>query len=218
MIVKNFRVARTIKLGVLLPLSIICASSYAQSEDVQECRNIQDGEKRVACYDALYGRSSQENSTDTTNTTKPANQSSSEMDDIDRRAQALMNKNSSANTSANASLNSPAVKNKLSKQQSVDIDPQPNASPEDSFGAESIARNDTESNIDEMRAGVTDIKIGLRKHGTFTLDNGQVWKQTELSNLRIKSGETVIIKKGIFGAYYLSTDDSNRQIRVKRIQ
>jgi hypothetical protein len=52
----------------------------------------------------------------------------------------------------------------------------------------------------------------------FTLDNGQVWKQTVTSDeLLLKPGNTVTISKGLLGSYILQAS-SGRVCRVKRVR
>lgn len=54
----------------------------------------------------------------------------------------------------------------------------------------------------------------------FTFENGQQWKQTDNEYLKVKVGESVLLKKGFMSAVYLKKNmpDSNRKIRVKRLK
>jgi hypothetical protein len=69
-----------------------------------------------------------------------------------------------------------------------------------------------------LRAKIVKIEKDSRSLMTFTLDNGQVWRQTEVSRLRIKVGETVEIEPGRFSGYFLSSVNNNRSTNVKRIK
>jgi hypothetical protein len=52
----------------------------------------------------------------------------------------------------------------------------------------------------------------------MTLDNGQVWEETEHeSHIPLHAGEEVTIKKGVLGAFYLSSPEV-RGMRVKRVK
>ena len=52
----------------------------------------------------------------------------------------------------------------------------------------------------------------------FELDNGQTWEQTEtIANLDLRSHDTVTIKPGVLGAFFLITPRSQR-VRVRRIR
>lgn len=48
------------------------------------------------------------------------------------------------------------------------------------------------------------------------LDNGQEWKQTDNTYLRLTSDDQVELKKGMFGAIYLTKNGTGRSIRVVR--
>lgn len=65
---------------------------------------------------------------------------------------------------------------------------------------------------------VTVVKLGLRTNGWFvvTLDNGQVWSQTEnRRNARVQVGDPVTLRKKRLGSYTLTTADGI-ETRVRR--
>jgi hypothetical protein len=70
---------------------------------------------------------------------------------------------------------------------------------------------------DTLFAAVADISFDRNEYFTVTLNNGQVWKQTEISRLKIAVGDRVEIEEGRFGGFILTTEQSNRTARVKRI-
>ena len=51
-----------------------------------------------------------------------------------------------------------------------------------------------------------------------TLENGQVWRQTELSSFLVRPGDPVEIEAGALDAYYMRRVGRGKQIRVKRIR
>jgi hypothetical protein len=57
-------------------------------------------------------------------------------------------------------------------------------------------------------------------YGAFiiTLNNGQVWKQTESDRYKINKGQTIYIEKGALSSFLLGTDDRNSTTRVKRLK
>ncbi|WP_371193638.1 hypothetical protein [Glaciecola sp. SC05] len=88
----------------------------------------------------------------------------------------------------------------------------------DRFGAEDLDiddKNEELTRIDSVIEAVTENKRNIR---TFTLANGQIWRETESSRLRIKDGMSVYIEKGAFSAHFLGKEDSNRRVRVKRVK
>ena len=65
---------------------------------------------------------------------------------------------------------------------------------------------------------VVNINKGPRGKSTFTLANGQVWKQTDSIGYRLKPEKQVFIKKGALGSFFLGQVDRNKKIRIKRIK
>ena len=70
--------------------------------------------------------------------------------------------------------------------------------------------------IDQIVAVVTDAQQSATKKLTVTLDNGQIWRQLDNQSLRLKSGETVIIRKASLGSFFMEKESGSRRIRVKR--
>lgn len=63
---------------------------------------------------------------------------------------------------------------------------------------------------------VTVTTSGLIRY--LRLDNGQVWREVENSNLRFKEGRTVTITDGILDSYDLQMEGYNKIIKVKRVK
>jgi len=105
----------------------------------------------------------------------------------------------------------------------------PPASKVESFGAETI-RQTTPAKIaekaaeerEEIRAKVTVVALSYSKHFTVTLDNGQIWRQIEADSdlaRSLKSGNTVVISRGIFGSYNLVIEGRNTALfKVRRVE
>jgi hypothetical protein len=75
-----------------------------------------------------------------------------------------------------------------------------------------------EQSVDKIYATVVKVIKNARKKRIFTLDNGQVWRQTETDSLSIKQDDIIYIERGILGSFYMSKDQVNRKFRVKRIK
>lgn len=87
------------------------------------------------------------------------------------------------------------------------------SSPSSDFGMENRPKNNA---IDKLYASIVGIKKSARKRYVLTLDNGQVWNQTDNETLMLKEGQMIYVERGALGAFYLSKDSVNRRIRVKR--
>ena len=92
------------------------------------------------------------------------------------------------------------------------------ASTEDEFGAKHLNKEKQEA-VTQVSYVIKSIDKTIRGLYRFTFENGQKWEQQDNDvKTRFKVGETVIIKRGVFDAFYLKRPSSNRTIRVKRIK
>ena len=74
------------------------------------------------------------------------------------------------------------------------------------------------TSLDELPAKVASIRKDRFGDAIITLDNGQTSRQTEGNNFSAASGTSVILKKGVLGAYFMALADGNRSIKVKRVE
>lgn len=191
-----------IALITMILMSFSAQLQSAESSDTTQCLSIKDNVERLACFDRLY-------SSDANSQVAPAesgDKSPAPLDDIDKRAQALMTK--SKNSSDPFAANMPRISQNTNK---------PPVSQEESFGADTL-NGEVVQNLNKIQASVASVTSDQRGYATFTLSNGQVWRQTEVSRFVVKENEIISIEKGLFGSYSLSTPDSNRRLRVKRIK
>lgn len=82
------------------------------------------------------------------------------------------------------------------------------------FGLEHKQRNDELP--DQIYAVVRNVRYSPRKELIIEFDNGQVWRQNGSGTYLINIGERHFVKRGVFGAFYLGNDNSNRTLKVKR--
>jgi hypothetical protein len=70
----------------------------------------------------------------------------------------------------------------------------------------------------KLTAHITAVSQRLRGESVVTLDNGQVWEEAEItSHLPLRIGDGITIKRGMLGAFYMSTKQV-LGLRVKRVQ
>ncbi len=95
------------------------------------------------------------------------------------------------------------------------------ASPEDRFGmTEAIQRNTgtQPKQLDKLTGRIAGLTYTRPEQARLTLDNGQVWEQAEPeAHLGLERGDTVTIRRGLLGAFYMSSDKV-RGLRVKRLR
>ncbi len=105
-------------------------------------------------------------------------------------------------------------KNKPTKAPKVVEKPQNKAN---EFGLEK-SKQAAAKKLDEIRSTVTILSKNTQGQRTFTLSNGQVWKQKNSERFTAKKGDEVVIIRGIFDSFRMKKAGTNRQIQVKRIQ
>ena len=72
--------------------------------------------------------------------------------------------------------------------------------------------------ISELQAHIVRTSPGSYGRDVFELDNGQTWQQTEAQlSFTARPGDTVTIKKGALGSFWLTKSPSRQATRVKRL-
>ncbi|WP_440054733.1 hypothetical protein ACSLBF_00710 [Pseudoalteromonas sp. T1lg65] len=83
------------------------------------------------------------------------------------------------------------------------------------FGLEN--RSDKTEALDSLVATISMLKDNGRGTHTFTLDNGQIWKQIGSDRFPASKGDKVEINRASFGSFLMNKVGANRSIRVKRV-
>ncbi|WP_339773063.1 hypothetical protein [uncultured Paraglaciecola sp.] len=176
---------------ITLGLLFSAVSSVNAQDIISElnvCRAENNNTQRLACYDKL---------------------SSTNPKDIKSHGQAVViNK---TNTVVSTSL--PVVKKETAKPEVS----QSYASRDNqvkNFGLAKVI--EPEQKIEKITADVIGTKKDPYGKLIVSLENGQVWRQTGNSTLRIRTGDQVYVEEGMLGSYFLSKESSNKRIRVKR--
>ena len=84
------------------------------------------------------------------------------------------------------------------------------------------ARKRAEEELGRQSPDVLEARItGLRTLATgkleFELDNGQRWEQTDTTAIRLKTGESVRIRRAMLGSYLLQRASGGSGLRVRRV-
>ncbi|GEA10206.1 hypothetical protein [Alteromonas sp. KUL49] len=103
----------------------------------------------------------------------------------------------------------------LPQQPSVAQRPAP-PSEQDEFGLEH--KRDTDEMAQGQSSVIAQVKKNAYRKYEFTLNNGQVWRQTDDSSIKLEEGIAVQIERGVLGSFFLSIDGLNKRMRVKRIK
>lgn len=91
---------------------------------------------------------------------------------------------------------------------------EPSTSDKEQFGL--IKKISAQDKKEKIYYTVSNIQTDRSKRVTLTMEDGQVWYQTDNVSFSVKEGEQVYIQRGSLGSYFLSKDDVKKRIRVKR--
>jgi hypothetical protein len=89
------------------------------------------------------------------------------------------------------------------------------------FGSENLPKpaRQTEAELKEIRSSIAGKFEGWDGKTRFMLGNGQEWRQTDRSTFVVNlSDPNVVIRKGQFGAYFLSVEGYNSRCKVVRVR
>jgi hypothetical protein len=110
----------------------------------------------------------------------------------------------------------------LTSKNTVMIKEPPTQSQKESrFGGDKIEkkkRQESGESLEKVIYTVAKIKKSITKKLTIYFDNGQVWKQSGNSTLRLKVEDKAEISSGALGSFFLKKINTNRNIRVTRIK
>ena len=197
---------------VLLPLTTAAADLAA---GLNQCATLSDGGQRLACFDQLAA------SVAPAATIAPAPTPAAVVA-APVAAAAVVATASSADqspaaqsaTAATAAIAAVAPEPVVAAATaSAPAAPAPSAS--ERFGLE--LQQAPADQLEQIQASVVKRKKDLYGKWVITLDNGQVWKQSESASFRFPS-EQVTIERGVLGAFYLRVDGQSKSIKVKRQQ
>lgn len=93
---------------------------------------------------------------------------------------------------------------------------QKDPTPRDTFGLESVIADDSPDSIVSTIVGEFD---GWSGKTTFTLANGQIWKQSNSGKVVFHATDPqVTISKSVFGSYKLEIEGLNKTVNVRRVK
>ena len=83
---------------------------------------------------------------------------------------------------------------------------------------ESAAGKKELKELKELSAVVTSIEVVGHGKLVVSLDNGQVWRQNNAPSIRLKVGDTIVVRKAAFGSFKMKKDTANASMRVTRVR
>jgi len=178
--------------------SLVMAGAQAQTLDFGSCVRIDDLSARLACYDRAAGRAPTPNAAPTVVSPAPV---------------------PPAPPAPRPAIAAPAPAPAPAPVMPRD--------PLASFGAEKTADPLTapkapqkveERELKQIEARVTAVRLRPAGEQVLTLDNGQVWSQTEKKDFpKFEVGDLVVIKRAMLGSFLLTLQKGSPSSRVHRI-
>ncbi|AWF82036.1 hypothetical protein BTJ40_15045 [Microbulbifer sp. A4B17] len=71
---------------------------------------------------------------------------------------------------------------------------------------------------EQIEAKIVAIKMAAHDKRLITLDNGQLWKQSDSRGVNWKIGDAVVLERALFGSFFMVPSDGGHKLRVKRIK
>ena len=181
---------------------LIFTAGAAQADELYDelvvCRGLPSEESRVICYDAAVDRSRQKGGPRPAAAAAPPPATPAATPAATPPA-AVEPAAAAASTAGAASIS----QEELFGQSSDEVQ----RTVEEATGDE---------RIDTLSAQITRLQQSGYDKVAITLDNGQVWQQTETSSLRLKVGDDVEIERAALGSFQLRKEGSKRMMRVSR--
>ncbi|WP_395340166.1 hypothetical protein PN836_016245 [Ningiella sp. W23] len=187
----------------MLTVSFVCAffSQAASAVDAenatknpQACVKIDNDIARLACFDAIF--------------TAP------EVTQVQTQPMSAVSPPVSVQTNKTAIDTSTFDESELAKANEKSEDDRVAE-----FGAEDLkASAADEEELNRIESTIVSASENSRNIRTFTLENGQVWRESESSRLRLKEGMDVFVEKGAFSSHFMGKESSNRRVRVNRVK
>ncbi|KPZ72311.1 hypothetical protein AN944_01089 [Shewanella sp. P1-14-1] len=184
-------------------LAITSQAHASVEEQLATCANHTDKLDRLMCYDALAASVSTATSTlSTSQTAKAVTAPAAVAVTSTQTNTAPVTPTAPVEASANTAEQEFGLKNVAEKD-------------EQEFGLKQVA--DDEEDV-RLYAEVSSIKKDPYGSLIVTLANEQTWKQVGTERYKLKSGQTIFIKKGALGSFLLGSDGRNSTMRVKRLK
>ena len=184
-------------------LAITSQAHASVEEQLATCASHTDKLDRLMCYDALAASVSTATSTlSTSQTAKAVTAPAAVAVTSTQTNTAPVTPTAPVEASANTAEQEFGLKNVAEKD-------------EQEFGLKQVA--DDEEDV-RLYAEVSSIKKDPYGSLIVTLANEQTWKQVGTERYKLKSGQTIFIKKGALGSFLLGSDGRNSTMRVKRLK
>lgn len=209
-----------------LALATSAVADETPVDAVFDCRSLPSAEERLKCYDDTVDKHAQDNSVteevreDAAAVAEDAQENVVAAEEVQEAAAAAPDSTAvaetaeSANEAADAAMIASAAAVASETSETVVADAGAIAEAEEEFGLPAVKDAPDVKQIESAILGLSRMSSGKF---AIELENGQTWRQTSTSSMRLSEGEVVIIKRGSLGSYKLTKAGTKRSMKVKRV-
>lgn len=180
--------------GVLL-MSVNAQANNQLIDQLSICASQSNDTERLNCYDQLAAN------------TKPSSQTPIE---------------EVAKAPAAVTLATPPVATVVTSTPSQSVAPEiatpTTVSPELSIDDFGLQKKVIEDEVDRLYFTVAKVTKSASGAIVVTLENGQVWTQTNAERYKVKKGQKIYIETGALNSFLMGSDERNATTRVKRLK
>lgn len=213
------------KLSLIIAISLFAVSLPGQAAtlSLESCAAIEHPVERLACYDTLAGRLPAD-------TAKASGAAPNAVDPVGPKTGVMMPDAPAVTPivpTVEPTIVAPAVTPTFPAVEPTPDAPavtpivpavKPTPDAEAIFGLEHKQKPEDER-PDRLQLKWTTKKKDAYGKWVITLENGQVWRQTDSTRFSFKNSEQwVVVVRGFMGSYFLEEPEHNKRIRVKRVK
>ena len=174
------------------------AGADAERDALEACRNIADDTRRLACYDGIPPRAAA--AVETVDSPVARTTPDAPPPPAPRPAHDIATVTDATGEDSNV------VQRSLGRLRSL-------------FGRETPEPMEKPPELQSITGQVVKIVKLARGNHSLTLEDGQVWRENEVKpRARYRVGDAVVIARGAFGAYNLSSERTGHRVKVRRIR
>ena len=188
---------------IAISLALFAAGTAARAADPRHyCADITDDASRLACYDQAFGSPAKSGA--------PGAASAQPSPVAGNGVVAPPSSPSAASSAPGAAVATSAAVASASPTTAAPVAVAPEYTPLEKFGfhgdppqPKSAPQRAVPAELNSITSVIESVAKRPLGQLSVTLENGQVWTQTEAEAVRLKAGDTVTIKKASLGSYKL---------------
>lgn len=198
---------------------VVSAATQAQQNEMQRCAAMEDSLERLVCYDNMAKNQQRQHGEDMQQRQQMGQQQQEmgkqqrEMGQKRGKKQGQEGRQHGQHMAEQAREKGQTMRSERNHRE--DDDRQDNA---ERFGMEH-KNADQQGKIEKLQVKVAERREDPYGNWIITLENGQVWKQTEsVGYFRWQEDDDYYIERGALNSFFFGREGANRRFRVTRVE